>query len=166
MTAIEIEHTIVRKVEDCNKNPIRVGMVVENQEDGFRGVIQEIRTNETDFGKAMFVGDMVIGMDTGSYRCSNMYSNWRIIPMKERTIKEKYISWIHTPNYQDLDLDDMEASERMAMDAVLSLLSNGYDTINWESTIPHSFVDALRLLVNELTDGPQKDNQLNLDLEK
>lgn len=148
---ITIESTVRKTIEikDADGKAIYIGSVLQNMEDGARGVVTEIGLPGTRSSiPIMMLGDIVIQTSPGCYRGTNTYSQWRHIPHNDQTVRERYNSWRLRAYHHDPYVGTTRA-EGCAINGIMSLLRD--DVVNHEyGPWPDHLENALEFLVSEL----------------
>ena len=157
MKPLEVTYKKTVQIVDADEVAIFPGSVLQEIEDGARGVVTYIGVaGEISCTLGMVEGDMSIHIGTGHTRVSNRYSKWRHIPHAEQTYEERLQSWLHSPYFVD-EYRGVPKAEALAIDGIMALLPD--DIVDWDrGPTPDRLEDVLVFLQQHLTELKKASN--------
>jgi len=147
-----VTFTTTVEIADADGEPIRVGSVLREINDGEQGVVVNIY-RAGDRGPLMCaVGDVQIATGSGCSRMTNRYNQWRHVPRAEQTYEQRFSAWMRTPADDPMTLISERVSKdaALAIDGIMALLPE--DIVDWENgPWPDTIEEALGFLVEHLS---------------
>lgn len=115
--------------KDADGKDIEIGSVLLNIYDKKRGVVIDLVDEKCKWIRYAAIspcfGDMRIKLGSGSYRVTNICSEWRHIHRDEQTYRERYESWVVRPHVYD-DSKPVDKNTDLLISGICNILPQKY----------------------------------------